>query len=181
MSESGWSIGVSVVNVDLQEVDRRLAEMGRRAEFMRPVFKEISPSMRADQRDHVHKTAGSDGQWPPRSAVTEARRLAHNKRVRVTKAMRVVALKKPRKLSRPKTLLGRLPTAFRMVYTDHALTMKSTVRWAGIHWRGGNAGHGRKVRIPRREFYWMSDRFVMNARVVIANYVALGYYRSGGL
>jgi phage gpG-like protein len=164
-------------NVDVSEVDRALADIEERGKRMRPAFRELRRPMRQDQREHARGETGPDGRWPPRAAATEERRRARNKRVRVTKAMRMISPKKIRAPTTPKQLLGRLPAAMLVVAGDLLVRATSRVGWSGIHWRGGRAGHGGKVRIPRREFYWLSDLLLRTASDVLGDYVIKGWKR----
>lgn len=164
-------------NFDLQQVDRAMADLETRSKRLAPAFRELRRPMRVDQRDHARGEEGPDGAWPPRSPLTEARRRARNRRVRVTRALRTIAPKRIKPRSTPKRLLGRLPAALLVVAGDLFIRATSRVPWSYVHWRGGKAGRGRRVTIPRRDFLWLSGQLLGKARDVLGQYVVKGWKR----
>jgi len=167
----------SGVYVDLTELDRALADVEVRGKRMGPAFRALRRPLRQDQRSHARSEEGPDGAWPTRSPLTEARRVARNRRVRITKAMRTIAPRRFAPRSTPKQLLGRLPAAMVVVVGELFVRATSRVPWAGIHQEGGSAGHGRRVRIPKRLFLWLSDKFLEETRAVLAAHIVKGWKR----
>lgn len=169
------SLLMTHVDVDLDEVDQRLSNMEHRAKVLGPAFRALRRPLVNDQKDHQKKGTGPDSSWPPRSPVTEARRKARNKRTKVTKAMKTIAPKTFRRRSTPRAVLGRLPMIFRMVTTNLSISMVSRAPWSGAHMRGAKVGHGRKVTLPKRVYYYPSDSFLSTAKRTIAEHIVKGW------
>jgi phage gpG-like protein len=161
--------------IDLTEVDRALADLEARAKRLAPAFRELRKPLRLDQRDHARGEMGPGGKWPARSPLTEERRRAKNRRVRLTKAMQTIAPKKLRRRSTPNRLLGRLPAA--VIYKSGELFVRATSRvaWSGVHQEGGSVGRG--SRIPARPFLWLSDAIIDKAKETLAAFVVKGWTR----
>jgi phage gpG-like protein len=163
-------------NFDLTEVDRAMADVEARAKRLAPAFRELRRPLRTDQRAHARAEEGPDGHWPPRSPFTEARRQARNRAVRIHR-FDVLRRGEGRRRSTPKQVLGRLPAAILVKVGELYIRATSRAAWAGIHQYGGNAGRGRRVRIPARPFLWLSDGLLRTARDVLGNYVVKGWKR----
>jgi phage gpG-like protein len=163
-------------NFDLTEVDRAMADVEARARRLAPAFRELRRPLRTDQRAHARAAEGPDGRWPPRSPFTEARRQVRNRAVRVHR-FDVLRRGEGRRRSTPKQILGRLPAAILVKVGELYIRATSRAAWAGIHQYGGNAGRGRRVRIPARPFLWLSDGLLRTARDVLGNYVVKGWTR----
>lgn len=155
------------------EVVARLADLEQRAKRLGPAFRELRKPFRSDQVGHARGEEGPGGKWPARSPLTEARRLARNRNVRTTKAMKAVLLRKPTKRSTPKRILGRLPSA--VVYTVGELFIRATSRakFGGAHQKGATVGRG--SRVPQRMFLWLSDGLRAKARELLAEHVMKGW------
>ena len=160
---------------DLTEVDQALADVEQRGRRMAPAFRELRKPLQTDQREHARGQEGPEGRWAPRSPLTEARRRATNRRVRLTKAMKTIAPRKLKHRSIPKRVLGRLPAA--VVYTTGEIFVRASSRvpWSGVHQKGGTAGRG--SHIPQRTFLWLSAKVIETAREVLAAYVVKGWKR----
>lgn len=163
-------------SLDVTRVDRALADLETRAKRLAPAFRELRLPLRADQCAHARSEEGPDGHWPPRSPFTEARRLARNRSARIHR-FDVLRRGEARRRSTPKQVLGRLPAAILVKVGELYIRATSRVAWAGIHQHGGNAGRGRRVRIPSRPFLWLSDGLLQTARDVLGNYVVKGWKR----
>jgi phage gpG-like protein len=161
-------------NFDLTQVDRAMADVETRAKRLAPAFRELRRPLRFDQRAHARDEEGPDGHWPPRSPFTEARRQARNRSAR-TRRFYVLRRGEARRRSTPKQVLGRLPAAILVKVGELFIRATSRVAWARIHQYGGNAGRGRRVRIPARPFLWLSDGLLRTARDVLGNYVVKGW------
>lgn len=112
------------------------------AKDQRPAFRKLKRPVLADQRDHRKSRMGAKGRWPDRAESTKERyrlrRRGGNKPAR--------------------NLLGRLPAALIVKIEKTRMTVTSRVPWSGVHQRGGRAGRGGRVVIPKREFLWISRR-----------------------
>lgn len=161
-------------NIDLTAVDRRLADVGVRAERAAPAFRELRKPMRSDQREHSKQQQGPDASWAARSPMTTARRdaraRAQKRRARALHPSKVTTSR-----SMPKRILGRLPSAIMVIAGDLFVRAVSRVPWAGVHQYGGTAGHG--ARIPQRTFLWLSDKLLETCRDVILDHVMDGWER----
>jgi phage gpG-like protein len=163
-------------SLDVTQVERALADVEARAKRLAPAFRELRRPLRADQRAHARAEEGPDGRWPPRSPFTEARRQVRNRAARIHRCD-VLRRGEARRRSTPKQLLGRLPAAILVKVGELYIRATSRAAWAGIHQYGGNAGRGRRVRIPARPFLWLSDGLLRTARDVLGNYVVKGWKR----
>ena len=118
------------VKVDLRVLDSGIfARAGRIGNDLRPAFRAARKPVMADQRDHRKNKQGPRGKWPELAAVTKARYKLDRKRGR----------------KRPRTLLGRLPTANMIRYERKRMLVLSRVRWSGVHQR-------------TRPYLWISRR-----------------------
>lgn len=164
------------VNLNFGEVDRAIETVEQRAKRLGPAFRELQKPFRADQVDHARNEQGPSSKWPPRSPLTEARRLARNRSVRTTKAMRTIMPRKPTRRSTPARILGRLPGA--VAHTVGGLFIRATSRARKVgpaHQHGATVGRG--VRLQARPFLWLSDALVEKARELLADYVMKGWNR----
>jgi len=163
-------------NFDLTQVDRAMADVEARAKRLAPAFRELRRPLRVDQRAHARGEEGPDGRWPPRSPFTEARRQSRNRSVK-THRFDVLRRGEARRHSTPKHLLGRLPAAILVTVGELYVRATSRAAWSGVHQYGGNAGRGRRVRIPARPFLWLSEGLLRTARDVLGSYVLKGWNR----
>lgn len=161
------------VNLDFAELDRAIETLEQRAARLGPAFRELRKPFRGDQHGHARGEEGPGGKWPARSPLTEARRLARNRGVRMTKAMKVIALKKPTKRATPRRILGRLPGAVMYKVGELFIRATSRAKFGGAHQKGATVGRGSKL--PARMFLWISDGLLSTARDVLGNYVVKGW------
>lgn len=165
------------INLDTQQIDRRLADIERRARTLKPAFRELRKPMRLDQKSHARAAEGPDGAWPARAASTEARRKSRNRSLRQPKAARMISPKPSKRRSTPKAILGRLPRALAVVAGDLFVRATSRVSWAIAHQLGAHVGKSRRTRIPRRTFVWIGDGLIRTARDVLGNYIVKDWNR----
>lgn len=163
-------------NFDLTEVDKALADVDARSKRMAPAFRALGRPMRHDQKVHAKAQAGPDGPWPARSPATEARRKKRNRRNKIPKALRTISAKPMRSRSTPKRVLGKLPAAIVVKTGPLFVRGYSRVKWGSAHY-GARVGRHRRVRLPRRAFYWISEALLGTARDVIGAYVVKGWKR----
>jgi phage gpG-like protein len=177
-------LGVS--NVDLSQVDDAFARLTDKAAALKPAFRELRKPMMLDQKSHAAEAEGSHGSWPPRSPATEERRKRANKTIRRTKiskeqvqhlkvALARNGLEYRKRMSKPKRLLGRLPTAFTLTIGGDFIRMVSRAPWSRVHQEGGRAGRNRRVVIPKREFFWISQRLMEETQLIFASYILKGW------
>lgn len=119
-----------------------LDAMERRAHALGAAFRALKGPLKLDQRDHAKKRMGPQGPWAPQAASTRARRLSSPKH-------------------RARRLLGRLPTAVKYAATATSVSGTSRIAWSAAHADGDRVGHG--VRLPAREFLWISNAMLVTA------------------
>lgn len=162
-------------NVDLVQLDDRLADMERRAATLAPAFRELRRPFVGDQRVHARDEEGPSGGWPPRAAATEERRRMRNKRIRQPKAMRLISPRPSKRRSTPTKLLGRLPRALLVTVASDFIRATSRAPWSYAHMKGAKVGHNRSVRLPQRQFLWLSDRLLVTANEIFARHIVKGW------
>ena len=143
--------------VDDREVLAGLAEVARRGNDLRPVFKVMRPILAIDVREHFRAEDGGPddgGHWAPRSAASAAR-IARMKGSSIRRGKRKGALTK-RGQRRMGNQLGRLLGAYHFDVNAHMLRMSSRVPWASAQQLGATVGRGSKL--PPRAFMWASPR-----------------------
>ncbi len=118
---------------------------------LRPAWKEARVPLRADIADHRKQQAGPDGAWAPRSISTRTRSTSKRR-------------------SRPRKMLGKLPTALQTISDRRRVAMKSRVAWSDVHTTGGTVGHGAKL--PPRPFLWASDKVLGSIAGLITKHLA---------
>lgn len=129
--------------VDLRGVNRALKQLGRLGQDLRPLFREARKPVLKDQREHRAKKQGPDGAWPLRAEATTERYRQMRRRGR-----------KP-----PARLLGRLPTARKVIIERRRMVIESTVKWSMAHFKG-------KGRLPKREWFWISGSLLVELATV---------------
>lgn len=136
-------IKANVKVTGLEAAMRRLSGLEKKK-----VYSDLRGPARFDQNHHDRYEEGPDGRWPSLhpSTVRRYARLAKAKRRR----------------AKPRKLLGRLPRAVKAVVSNQSLIIRSRVPWSGVHQAGGRAGRG--SRIPRRQFLWISDWLIEQAK-----------------
>lgn len=161
--------------VDLAELDQALADVEQRGRRMGPAFRELRKPLRTDLRMIARQQTGPSQPWAPRSPLTESRRVPRNRRARTSKAMRTIALKTFRRRTTPKKILGRLPAAFAVLAGALYVRARWRVDWADAHRSGRRVGHG--VKLPKRDFAWLSNQIIDKARAVFAKHIVAGWKR----
>ena len=135
------------VHLDTRAAQRTIAKglsgLAKLGNNLRPVLQAFRKPVLDDQRDHRKKQEGPEGKWPKRAAATVAR----------YKAMRRAGRRPPR------SMLGRLPSAFRIKYERKSLVLESTVKWSIAHQKGRG--------VPKREYYWISRSLLLAARNIV--------------
>ena len=163
---------------DMSEVSEALSDTVERARQLAPAFRDLKRPLKSDQRDHAKSESGPGGKWAPRSAATLERRKLQRRRGRMTKdkkaALALISFKplKRRRGAASNRILGRLPTAMKTEIAPLYIRIVSRVKWSLAHAKGARVGRG--VRLPAREFYWLSKAIVDLAAEKIGKYVVKG-------
>jgi phage gpG-like protein len=140
----------ATIDLDLRTLDAGLNGIRRAGRDLSPVWDELAPLMKQDQKEHHRLQVGPDGPWPGFSAASKARR---PKRKRIFSA--------------------RMRNAFIIDESPRELAAIHRVPWAHVHQEGGTAGRG--SRIPARPFIYMSGKFLGIAIPAIADHLAAGW------
>jgi phage gpG-like protein len=161
----------AVIAFDVGEIDRAFDDVELRARRMGPAFRELRKPMRGDQREHARRAEGPGGHWPARAPATEERRLRRNRRLRIPKALRLISPVKTQRRSTPAAILGRLPRALRIDSGELWVRATSRATFGGSHNEGAMVGRRRSVKLPRREFVWVSDEFIAKCEFVFLSHL----------
>jgi phage gpG-like protein len=121
------------IKMDLRSLDAGIKDAVKNGRNLSPVFRDLLPLMKADQKVHFRSSESPDGSWRARAQSTVK---SHGKR----------------------PILGKLRSAFTVEFGPKFIRALSKVKWSGVHQEGGTAGYG--ARIPQRTHLWLSDDFV---------------------
>jgi hypothetical protein len=170
-------------NVDLREVDGALKDMYLRSKRMGPAFRELSPIFRRDQRDHAKNQEGPDGPWKERAPSTMHKRKLKKRKARVTKAMRMIMIQKPkRRRTTPSAILGRLPKLTRFERGPLWVRATSRLTWiGGANQHGARVGRRRRVVLPARPYLWLSKEVLNETRRILSTHIVRGWYKKHNL
>lgn len=159
----------SATDVDLRQVDAAIRRMARAGEDMRPVFRKTRGDFRKDQRDHMKRQKSSGGaKWAGLAPSTREKRLSTGGRAGKFTKRGVMRRGVSRRLNR--TLSGRLLARAIIKITTSEISFRSRIPWAGVHQKGGRVGKG--ARVPKREFLWVSDRFIGIMRTAVVAHLS---------
>lgn len=123
---------------------------------MSPVMKPFAEYMVKQTDDRFRNETAPDGSgWVPLAAATRARKSKLNKIDKILQQDGYLRLVHP---AADKDSAG--------IYSDKI--------YAAIHNRGGMAGKGRNVKIPKREFLGFSEADIKEFQDTIADFVVLG-------
>lgn len=159
--------GALVVDVNVDDPVEGVRGMERRAKKFAPAFKSLRGPLRKDQAEHAKEQQGPDGKWPERSPKTLAR-LRARPRGRTAKGRR-------RRVRKVRALLGRLPRQLRMKFSGTGVWAIAKVSWGKAHNEGATVG--KKSRLPKREYLWLSSKMVDHATEVLVEHVYGGWMR----
>lgn len=60
---------------------------------------------------------------------------------------------------------------FQVIMKTLSIGLRSRAPWSGAHMRGAKVGHGRKVELPKRTYYYPSDALLVKAKEIFAAYI----------
>jgi len=153
---------VFIAQIDVTGLERKFRELKKGARHLKPVFDEFKPVLKKHMEDHFQRRQAEDGGWSGWSQ-------AYLDRVLASKGVKQKRTKRGRRLlpggltkkgvKRLRNMLGRLKNlSFRV--RQSFIEVFSRAEIAAIHQKGGTAGKGGRVHIPKREFLWVSDELV---------------------
>lgn len=138
-------------SVDVREVERALDRIARFGKDMTKIHKAMRPVLTRDQKEHRTKQAGPSGAWPALSPFTVERNKARMRKRKKGQKGRPRGTRK---------MLGKLPTAYKIFISSQSLRLVSRVAWSGAHQEGASGSGRRRVTIPARPFFWISEKAV---------------------
>lgn len=131
------------VEVDIRQVVGAFEKLKRID--TKKILLEVRGPVRWDQGRHYRDEASPDMKWPRLAASTIERR----------RRPRGINRRTGKRLSWPKRLMGRFPTALQTKVSTYELVVLSRVkRFSLAHQQGATVGRG--SRLPRRQFLWVS-------------------------
>jgi len=152
---------VITITYDDREVQSALAKLSGRLKNMRPALAAIGQAVRSDIMERFDTSTAPDGsRWQPltmAAIISRARRSAGSG----LKKRRSATLRRFASGAKPLLDTGALRNSVRVAsVTDSAVSVSAgggnRDMIAAIHNFGGNAGRGRKTRIPARPFMGVS-------------------------
>lgn len=127
------------IKIENQEVNKRLIELVKRTENLRPLMKNIAGIL-AFSTEENFKNEGRPEKWTDLADITkENRRKQH---------------KYPGQILQVE---GNLASSVNTQYDDNSAVIGSNLPYAAIHQLGGQAGRNKKVKIPARPYINLTD------------------------
>lgn len=148
-----------------------LAKLDAAGRSLRPALEEIGAALLLSTQQRFERQAGPDGAaWRPLAAATLERRAG--KRARRKDGSLTAAAR--RRISGAQILRdsGRLYQSLTYRAGEREVKVGSNVVYAAIHQLGGNAGRGRKVRLPARPYLGLDDGDRREIEAILAEHVA---------
>ena len=127
------------IKIDNKDVDRKLLELAQKGENLRPLMKNIA-GIFASATEENFKNEGRPDKW---TELSEA-----------TKKQRTKQKKWPGQILQ---VSGQLASSISTPYDDDTAIIGSNLDYASIHQLGGDAGRGKKVKIPARPYLKPTD------------------------
>ena len=127
------------IKIENQEVNKRLLEIARKTENLRPLMKNIAGIL-AFSTEENFKNEGRPDKWTDLSEITKNKRREQHKY--------------------PGQILqvsGQLASSVNTQYDDNSAVIGSNLPYAAIHQLGGQAGRNKKVKIPARPYINLTD------------------------
>jgi phage gpG-like protein len=142
-------------DIDLEDVIDGFDDMKREARDLTSAWREASPDLQKDIREHGRRKEGPDDKWPKLAKSTLKNRKAKRKRG-----------KKP-----AVAILGKLRRNFTIEWGPKFLRARSRVLWSGVHQEGGVVGHG--AVIPARPHIYAGKEFFKKLIDIIINRITV--------
>ena len=127
------------IKIDNKDVDRKLLELAQKSENLRPLMKNLAGIFASATEDNF-KNEGRPDKW---TELSEA-----------TKKQRTKKKKWPGQILQ---VSGQLASSISTQYDDESAIIGSNLDYAAIHQLGGDAGRGKKVKIPARPYLKLAD------------------------
>ena len=127
------------IKIDNNDVERKLLELAQKSENLRPLMKNIA-GIFASATEENFKNEGRPDKW---TELSEA-----------TKKQRTKQKKWPGQILQ---VSGQLASSTSTQYDDESAVIGSNLDYAAIHQLGGDAGRGKKVKIPARPYLKLTE------------------------
>ena len=127
------------IKIDNKDVEKKLLELAQKGENLRPLMKNIA-GIFASATEENFKNEGRPDKW---TELSEA-----------TKKQRTKQKKWPGQILQ---VSGQLASSISTQYDDESAIIGSNLDYAAIHQLGGDAGRGKKVKIPARPYLQLTD------------------------
>ena len=127
------------IKIDNNDVERKLLELAQKGENLRPLMKNIA-GIFASATEENFKNEGRPDKW---TELSEA-----------TKKQRTKQKKWPGQILQ---VSGQFASSISTQYDDDSAIIGSNLDYAAIHQLGGDAGRGKKVKIPARPYLKLTD------------------------
>lgn len=127
------------IKLDNKEIENKLLDLAKRGENLRPLMKNIA-GIFAYSTEENFKNEGRPDKWQDLSEVTKKKRKEKNRW--------------PGQILQVEGLLASSVTTY---YDDESAVIGSNSDYAAIHQLGGDAGKGKKVKIPARPYIKITD------------------------
>ena len=127
------------IKIDNEEVHKRLLDLAKRGENLRPLMKNIAGIFASATEDNFREEGRPD-KWTDLADITKKNRT--------------------KKRKWPGQILqveGQLASSVTTQYDDDSAVIGSNKDYARIHQLGGDAGRGKKVKIPARPYLQLTD------------------------
>ena len=127
------------IKIDNKDVERKLLELAQKSENLRPLMKNIA-GIFASATEENFKNEGRPDKWIELSEATKKQRT-----------------KKKKWPGQILQVSGQLASSISTQYDDESAIIGSNLDYAAIHQLGGDAGRGKKVKIPARPYLKLTD------------------------
>ncbi len=144
---------------------KELNMMSARGRNMKPIFRSLRKPLRTSLYGIIDSQKDSNGRkWPGRSAASIAR--IKNARKSRTKSGR---LRKAAERKLGSSLSKRMVGDSKVTVGKDFIKVTSNIPFSGVHQSGGRNGN---ASIPKREFFYITDKFLKASAKVMVEHVA---------
>lgn len=151
------SITLDIKTLGIEKITDRLERIRRRADNNRAMLGKMAVLGFKDIQQHFRDERGPHGKWPSLSPNTVSARRKGSGRTGKRRS-KIKSKFKTRMLQDTGRLRNSfMPTGGRRRFLPNSVVLFTDVEYAGIHNFGGKAGRNQSVKIPKREFMWISE------------------------
>lgn len=144
------------IEIKDKEVKKALDNLSSRLKDMKPIMQGIGAVVLEDVQEHFRENKGSDKKWDPLSKTTiDARRKGKGKKYSGPQMLRDTGFLRNSLIN---SKFESVPKSGIRIVDREKVILGTTVEYAAIHNFGGYTGKNNKVKIPQREFMWLSQK-----------------------